>query len=75
MNPFIRFVASTAGRIARAVLGVGLIAWGLLGLGDTLGLFVAVFGLVPLIAGVGDICVFAPLFKLSTSGKKIRSES
>jgi hypothetical protein len=73
MNPFIRFMASTTGRIVRIVAGIALIAWGLWGLGGTTGIIVAVVGAVPLLAGVFDFCVFAPLFGNPLSGPKIRA--
>jgi Protein of unknown function (DUF2892) len=73
MNPFVKFMASTTGRIVRVVAGLGLIAWGLLGLGGSTGLIVALVGLVPLAAGVFDFCVFAPLFGSPLSGPKIRA--
>ena len=72
MNPFIKFMASPAGRIVRILAGIALIAWGLAGLGGTLGIVVAVIGAVPLLAGIFDFCVFAPLFGNPLSGKKIR---
>jgi hypothetical protein len=73
MNPFVKFMASTTGRIVRIAAGLGLIAWGLLGLGGSTGLIVAIVGLVPLAAGVFDFCVFAPLFGNPMSGPKIRA--
>jgi Protein of unknown function (DUF2892) len=73
MNPFVKFMASTTGRIVRVVAGLGLIAWGLFGLGGSTGLIVALVGLVPLAAGVFDFCVFAPLFGSPLSGPKIRA--
>ena len=73
MNPFCTFMASTAGRIIRVVAGVALIAWGLLGLEGTVGIIVAVVGAVPLLAGLFDFCVFAPLFGCPMSGPKIRA--
>jgi hypothetical protein len=73
MNPFISFMASTTGRIVRVVAGIALVAWGLLGLGGTGGIIVAVIGAVPLLAGMFDFCVFAPLFGAPLSGPKIRS--
>ncbi len=74
MNPFISFLASPAGRITRIVAGAALVVWGLLGLGGTTGIVIAVIGLVPLVAGLFDFCVFAPLFGLPLSGSKIRAE-
>jgi hypothetical protein len=73
MNAFFAFMASTAGRIVRIVAGIILIAWGLLGLGGPTGIIVAVIGAVPLLAGLFDFCVFAPLFGLSFNGPKLRS--
>ena len=74
MNPFVKFMASTTGRIVRIVAGIALVVWGLVGLGGTAGIVVAVIGAVPLVAGMFDFCVFAPLFGNPLSGTKIRSE-
>lgn len=73
MNPFIRFMASPAGRIVRIVAGLALVAWGLLGLTGATGIVVAIVGAVPLLAGAFDICLFAPLFGCPLSGPKIRA--
>lgn len=66
------FIASANGRIARIVAGAILILVGILGLGDTAGWIVAIIGLVPLLAGVFDVCVFAPLFGLPFKGIDLR---
>ena len=73
MNPFITFMASTTGRIVRIAAGLALIAWGLLGLSSVTGILVIVIGAVPLLAGLFDFCVFAPLFGAPLSGPKIRA--
>ncbi len=73
MNPFVKFMASTTGRIARAVAGLVLILWGLMGIGGTTGIVIAVVGLVPLAAGLFDFCLFAPLFGAPLSGPQIRA--
>ncbi|PKQ15692.1 MAG: DUF2892 domain-containing protein [Actinobacteria bacterium HGW-Actinobacteria-7] len=73
MNPFCTFMASASGRAVRVVAGIGLIVWGLMGLGGTTGIIVAVVGAVPLLAGLFDFCVFAPLFGCPLSGPKIRA--
>ncbi len=73
MNPFIKFMASTAGRVTRVAAGIVLVLWGLLGIGGTAGIVVTVVGLVPLLAGLFDFCVFAPLFGAPLSGPQIRS--
>jgi hypothetical protein len=73
MNSFCTFMASTTGRIVRIAAGVLLIAWGLMGLGGTVGIVVAVIGAVPLLAGLFDFCIFAPLFGCPLNGPKIRA--
>lgn len=74
MNPFVSFMASGAGRIARIVAGILLVVVGLLVLGGTGGIVLAVIGLVPLAAGAFDFCLFAPLFGNPLSGPAIRGE-
>ena len=68
------FLAGSAGRWVRIAAGVVLVALGLLVIGSTAGAIVAVIGLVPLLAGIFDVCVFAPLFGASFYGKNIRGE-
>lgn len=72
MNPIIQFLASTPGRVARAVAGVALIAVGLAGIGGGAGMAVAAVGVVPVAAGVFDFCLLAPLFGHPFSGGRIR---
>lgn len=73
MNPFVTFMASNTGRITRIVAGIVLVVWGWFGLAGTAGMIVAIVGLVPLIAGLFDFCVFAPLFGAPLSGPRIRA--
>jgi uncharacterized membrane protein YuzA (DUF378 family) len=73
MNPFIKFMASSTGRFVRIVAGIALIAWALLGLSGIAAVIVAVIGAVPLLAGLFDFCLFAPLFGEPLSGPKIRA--
>ena len=53
--------------------GIALIAVGLLVLHGVAGIIVALVGALPLVAGLFDFCVFAPLFGAPLSGPKIRS--
>jgi len=71
---FIRFMASTAGRVVRFVLGAALIIVGSYLVRGAGGVILAIVGLVPLLAGTFDFCVLAPLFKLPFSGRRIREE-
>jgi len=73
MNPFVKFMASPAGRITRVVAGIALVALGLFVMDGVGGIIVIVVGLVPLVAGLFDFCVFAPLFGAPMSGPKIRA--
>ncbi len=73
MNPFVKFMSSTAGRIARILAGIALIALGLLVIHGTAGIVLAIIGIVPLAAGLFDFCIFAPLLGSPMSGKQVRS--
>ena len=73
MNPFVKFMASPAGRITRIIAGIVLIALGLLVVHGVGGIILMVVGLLPLVAGLFDFCVFAPLSGAPLSGKQIRS--
>jgi hypothetical protein len=73
MNPFVSFMVSRTGRLVRIVAGLALLLWGRFGLSGMTALVVALIGVVPLIAGIFDFCVFAPLFGAPLSGFKIRA--
>jgi hypothetical protein len=72
MNAFFRFLASPAGRVTRIVAGLALILIGILVLKGIGGWILAIVGLVPLLAGLFDRCVFAPLFGLPFVGPALR---
>ena len=72
MNAFVKFMVAPTGRMARAVTGAAIIAVGLFGVGSTAGYVLAALALAPLAAGMFDICVFAPFFRLPWSGVRIR---
>ena len=72
MNPFVKFMASRNGRITRIVAGAVLIILGFFVVDSiTLGVILMVVGLVPLLAGILDYCLLAPLFGAPMSGAKI----
>lgn len=60
-SAFARFVNTPAGRIARMVVGLGLIGWGYTMRGDASGVVLMVVGLVPLAAGVFNLCLVSAL--------------
>jgi hypothetical protein len=72
MNAFFGFIASPAGRVTRIIAGLALILIGLLAVGGIWGWILAIVGLVPLLAGLFDRCVFAPLFGLPFVGPSLR---
>ncbi|OGO54411.1 MAG: hypothetical protein A2V84_04745 [Chloroflexi bacterium RBG_16_70_13] len=70
---FAQFMTSGLGRRARVVAGFALIAFGLVAVGGTPGVIVAAIGLVPLLAGTFDVCVFSPIFGGPLAGAEIRA--
>lgn len=73
MNTFVGFMASPAGRIMRILAGMGLIAWGFIGIGGTNGYIVAGVGVLPLLTGVFDICIVAPVLGYPIRGCTVRT--
>jgi len=68
---FARFVNSPTGRIARIVVGIGLIGWGYTQRGTTMGIVLMVVGVVPLAAGIFNWCLVSALLGGPISGAKI----
>lgn len=66
-------MSSTRGRIGRIVGGIAIIAIGLLALGGTAGIILAAVGLVPLLAGTFDVCIFSALFGGPLRGSGVRA--
>ena len=73
MNPFVSFMHTPAGRVGRIVSGLAMIGAGLIGVGGAAGYVTAALGVIPLAAGLFDICLLAPFFRIPFSGKKIRA--
>jgi hypothetical protein len=69
----ISFMQSLVGRLLRTVVGIALIAIGLLVITNVWGIVVAVIGAVPLIAGLVGVCLFAPLFGYTLTGQRKKS--
>ena len=72
MKGFFRFIAGPVGRLVRVIAGLALIVIGLWLIQGVVGWILAVVGLVPLLAGLFDRCVFAPLFGLPFDGFQLR---
>ena len=72
-NGFARFMATGVGRGSRIVAGLALIAWGWSMRDQTAGIVLMLVGLVPLGAGVFNVCLIAPLIGAPFSGAKARA--
>ncbi len=72
---FAKFMSSGLGRGLRIVVGLVLIVIGLFSVGGTGGLVLAVVGAVPLLAGIVDVCLFAPLFGGPLKGADARAKA
>ncbi len=70
----VKFMSSGAGRALRVVLGIVLIAAGLLALQGTAGWILAVVGLVPVAAGLFDFCLLGAVFGVPLSGTEARQK-
>lgn len=73
MPSFLLFMASPTGRALRVAVGVALLVVGLVVLGGAGGIILAVVALVPLLAGLFDVCVISRLVGGPLQGADIRS--
>ncbi len=64
---FVRFMNTKPGRGARIAAGMLMVIGGMIA-GGTAGWAVAIIGLVPLIAGLANVCLSAPLFHAPLRG-------
>lgn len=67
---FAKFMATWFGRGIRILAGLVLIAIGLFAVGDTAGLVLALIGILPVLAGVFNVCLIAPIIGAPFSGRK-----
>jgi hypothetical protein len=72
MTAVFGFLASISGRVARILAGVALILVGLLVVEGFLTWILEMVGLVMVLAGLLDFCIFAPLFGLPLAGPELR---
>ncbi len=66
---FAKMMAGMGGRLVRIIAGVALVLIGLLVLEGTGGLILAVVGVLPILAGVFNVCLIAPILGAPFSGK------
>ena len=71
MGGFVNFMESGAGRLLRMVVGVGLIDVGITVVGGLWGVVLVALGAVFFLVGALGICLLAPLFGYTLTGKRI----
>jgi len=69
---FAAIMAGWFGRAIRIAAGLALIGVGLFLVKGAWGAFLAIIGLVPLLAGAFDVCVLAPLLRVPFRGADVR---
>jgi hypothetical protein len=73
---FAKFMSSGLGRGVRIVAGLALIAIGLFAVSGVGGIILAVIGLVPLFAGILDVCLIGTLlFDTPLHGAEVRARA
>ena len=70
-SSFAQFVNSPAGRLTRIIVGVGLLAVGYMQRDSSTGLVLMAVGLIPLAAGVFNLCLISALLGGPISGARI----
>jgi hypothetical protein len=69
MDGFVGFMESGAGRLLRMVVGVGLMDVGIAFVGGFWGAVLVAVGVVFFLVGAFGICLLAPLFGYTLTGK------
>ncbi len=64
----INWLGSSAGRVARMVAGVVLLVLGVVAGGGWIAL--SIVGIIPLVAGIADVCLLAALFGRPLQGHR-----
>lgn len=64
---FARWMATTPVRLVRIVVGAAMVVWGYTEC-TTTGYIVGTIGVLPMLGGLYDFCLLAPLFHAPVSG-------
>jgi hypothetical protein len=70
-SAFAKFINTPAGRITRIVAGLALIGWGYTQRAGLTGIILMVVGLIPLAAGVFNLCFISALLGGPISGARL----
>ncbi len=68
---FAQFINTPAGRILRILAGLVIIVWGYTERADIAGIILIVVGLIPLAAGVFNLCLISAMLGGPISGARI----
>ena len=71
---FACFMAKPLGRGLRVVAGLALIGWGYTMRGTTPGTVLMIVGVLPLLAGVLNLCLIAPIIGAPFSGRVAQTQ-
>jgi hypothetical protein len=71
MDGFVGFMQSAAGRLLRMIVGIALIGVGIAWVGGVWGAVVVALGAVFFLVGALGICLLAPFFGYTLTGKHI----
>lgn len=67
---FVGFMRSWAGRLLRIVAGAAIVVVGFVVVGGVAGTFVAAVGIIPVLAGVLNLCLLGPLMGVDLMGNR-----
>jgi hypothetical protein len=70
---FAKFINSPSGRISRLVAGSGLLLYGWTRIDSGMGVMLIVVGVIPLVAGMFDLCLVSALLGGSIRGAVVRA--
>jgi hypothetical protein len=68
---FAKFMNCTTGRVVRVLAGMGLIGWGYSMEGGSWGRILIGVGLIPLVAGLFNLCLISAMLGGPISGKAV----
>jgi len=68
---FAKWMATPFGRILRIVLGAVVVWIGLGPVGGTAGWIIAAVGVLPMLAGLYNVCLIAPLLRVPFRGRDL----
>ena len=71
MDGFVGFMQSAVGRLLRMVVGIVLIGLGIVTVGGVWGAVLVALGVVFFLVGALGICLLAPFFGYTLTGKRI----